>query len=167
MSKDDTRDRTRHRDRVCLSFGQWWSSVGVSFKGQRHALAPPGALWDTLRGNARERWGRMREGGVTTCRIRRICTNTSEENKRLAPDSKTTFQTLPEDKDKEFFNPDSSEDVYLDLWSLLLSTPYRSSATMSSWVERFPYLGHRPGHHQRHGWHQMLIHNCCLHRWLP
>lgn len=32
------------------------------------------------------------------------------------------------------------EHLYLDLWSLLLSPPNSSSATTSSWAERFPYL---------------------------
>lgn len=46
------------RDSESLCSGQRWSLVGGScsgFEGERHMSAPPGALWDAPRGNAR--WG--------------------------------------------------------------------------------------------------------------
>lgn len=124
------------RDRESLCSGQWWSVLfGVGFMGQRWE-AHVGPYRCILGCTQREcLMRRERRGGVTTCcKSRRICGRTQV---RMC---NSLYKLWP------FICVRCvCEGLYLDLWSLLLSLPNSSSATTSSWAERFPYLGERWG----------------------
>lgn len=124
-------------DRDSLCRAQWWSlfcffwgGLGSWVRRERHMSAPAGALWDAPAGNAREGEEGVGESPHVVGVVKSMA-KTQKENENIS-----ISLMIPWNYSSYCFQPG----LYLDLWSLLLSLPNRSSATTSSWAERLPYL---------------------------